>query len=389
MAKRFIFLVVFISLVSAGLAGCSGSGEKEQGISIGAILSLTGAMAHGGLDARKGLEMAVEQINAKGGIKGRPVKLIIENINTDPERTVSGALKLLNEDKVFAILGPDDSTLAFAAREQVAEPNHIVIISVTGSSPKLTQGNPKWFFRGATPAQYQTKSLTKYLAQDKGYKRFAILSDSGIKDQIDAFSKGLTEYGLEPVAVETFKTGETNFNGPLLNIKNKNPDVIMFIGYTTEGAGAITQARNLGIKAQFAGSVGIIYDDFIKTAGGLSEGVLASIGFSAYNDAPQVQEFVAAFGKKFNGEAPNHAAAQAYDQINLVFRAMEERDLSFNPRKIEQDRQAIRDYLEQVNSYKGVTANITYTPEDHTAYRDVNIVQVVGGHWKVIRHSGQ
>jgi len=389
MAKRFVFFIVFVSLISAGLAGCSGSSEKDKSIKIGAILSLTGAMAHGGLDARKGLELAVEQVNAKGGIKGRQVKLIVENINTDPERTVSGALKLLNEDKVLAILGPDDSALAFAAREQVAEPNHIVIISVTGSSPKLTQGNPRWFFRGATPAQYQTKSLTKYLVQEKGYKRFAILSDSGIKDQIDAFSKGLAEYGLEPVDVETFKTGQTNFNGPLLNIKNKNPEVIMFIGYTTEGAGAVTQARNLGIKAQFAGSVGIIYDDFIKTAGSMSEGVLASIGFSAHNDAPQVQEFVAAFTKKYNGEAPNHAAAQGYDQINLIFRAMEERNLSFDPRKIAEDRQAIRDYLEQVSNYKGLTANITYTPEDHTAYRDVNIVQVKDGQWKVIRHSGE
>lgn len=384
--KQYVSALL-IGLTTVGLVGCSGGADNKT-INVGAILSLTGVLAHGGVDARNALQLAVEEVNANGGIKGRQVKLLVENTNTDPERTVSGALKLANENKVLAIVGPDNSPTAFAARSQVAEPEHIVIMSVTGSSPKLTEGNPRWFFRGATPAEFQTKSLVQYLVKEKGLKRFAILSDSGITDQIESFTKDLKVMGLEPVATEMFKSGQTNFNGPLLNIKSKNPEAIFFIGYITEGASALTQARNLGVDARFLGSIGIIYDEFIKVAGKSSEGVIASIGFTASNEEADVQKFVTAYKAKYNQD-PSHAAAQAYDQINLIFQAIQNQNLTFDSAKVEQDRVMIRDYLEQVKNYKGITSMISYSPIDHSAYKDVNILEVVNGKWKVIKHSGE
>lgn len=385
--KQYVTILVILCLAVVGLAGCSG-GTEEKTVNVGAVLSLTGVLAHGGLDARNALQLAVDEVNANGGIKGRQVNLIVENTNTDPERTISGALKLINENKVLAIVGPDNSPTAFAARSQVAEPEHVVIMSVTGSSPKLTEGNPRWFFRGATPAEFQTRSLVQFLVNEKGLKRFAILSDSGITDQIESFTKDLKALGLEPVATEMFKSGQTNFNGPLLNIKSKNPEAIFFIGYITEGASALTQARNLGIDAQFLGSIGIIYDEFIKVAGKAAEGVIASIGFTALNEDADVQTFVSAYRAKYNQD-PSHAAAQAYDQIKLIFQAIQNQDLTFDSSKVEQDREMIRDYLEQVQNYKGITSIISYSPTDHSAYKDVNILQIADGKWKVIKHSGE
>jgi branched-chain amino acid transport system substrate-binding protein len=379
---------LFIGIMATGLCALTGYAAEEP-IKIGALLSQTGTVAHAGQDAQKALQLAVDQINAKGGIKGRKVELLVENTNTEPEKAVSRGLKLTEGEKVLAIIGPDNSTTAFAAREQVAEPNKIVTISCTGSSPKLTAGNPRWFFRGATPAQYQTESLAAYLVKQKGLKRIAILTDSGIMDQSDSFKDSLKGLGLEPVTIESFKTGQTNFNGPLLKIKPTNPEAIFFIGYVTEGVSAIKQARDLGIQAQFAGSIGIVYDEFIKIGGKTVEGVLASIGFTVANDAKQVQDFVAAFKKKYPGSEPSHSAGQSYDQINLIFNAIQNSNLTFDDKKIEQDRQMIRDYLEQrVKNYAGVTAPITYSEKDHTAYKSVNVMQIINGKWKVIVPAG-
>ncbi|MDI6705711.1 MAG: ABC transporter substrate-binding protein [Bacillota bacterium] len=376
------------------LAACSqgssdpASGELEP-IKIGAVLSQTGTVAHAGINAQRACEILLEEVNAAGGIKGRKVELIVENSNTEPERAVTAALKLTNENKVLAIIGPDNTSTAIAVRDQVAEVDEIVSISVTGSSPKLTEGNPRWFFRGATPANYQMSALTKYMVDELKFTKFAVLADATLTDQADALVADLEKYNLKPLAIETHKSGDTNFNGQLIKIKPYNPEAIIFIGYVTECASAIKQARDMGIDAQFAGSIGIVYQELCDIGGDIVEGTLGTIGFTVANPDPRVQEFAKKFKEKY-GEEPDHAAGQAYDQLSLVLDAIRNEDLSFDPKDIKSDRTLIRDYLEnKTYGYNGLTAMINYTKEEHTAYKMVNVMQIKGGTWTILVPSSE
>lgn len=392
MKKALAFVLVLTMVLS--LAACSqGSKDPASGelapIKIGAVLSQTGTVAHAGINAQRACEILLEDVNAAGGIKGRKVELIIENSNTEPERAVSGALKLSNENKVLAIIGPDNTSTATAVKEQVAEVDEIVAISVTGSSPKLTEGNPRWFFRGATPANYQMSALTKYMVEDLKFTKFAVLADATLTDQADALVADLDKYGLKPLALETHKSGDTNFNGQLIKIKPLEPEAVVFIGYVTEAASAIKQARDMGIEAQFAGSIGIVYQELCDIGGDIVEGTLGTIGFTTANTDPKVQEFSKKFEEKY-GEEPDHAAGQAFDQLSLVLDAIRNEDLSFDPKDLASDRTLIRDYLEnKTHGYNGLSAMINYTPEDHTAYKMVNVMQIQNGKWTILIPSNE
>lgn len=387
-----LILALAMSLTMAGCSSGSGSGSPSDSgslppIKLGAILSQTGTNAHGGTQALQAMQLLIDDVNAKGGIKGRQIELLVENTNSEPEQAVNGALKLTNENNVLALIGPDNGSTATAIKEQVAEVDEIVQISVTGSSPKLTADGPRWFFRGATPSTYQTTDLTDYLVNELGYSKIAILCDDSLTDQADSLVANLASFNLEPVATQTHKIGNTNFNGQLLAVKEANPDCIFFIGYPTECASAIKQARDLGIEAQFAGSIGIVYNELCDLGGELTEGVLGTIGFTASNPDEAVQSFVTAYEEKYD-EVPEHAAGQAYDQLTLVLKAIEESELSFDEKDLASDRTMIRDWLEQkANGFQGLSGVIKYSQEDHTAYESVNLMIVKDGKWTVLRES--
>lgn len=387
-AKQILALVCVLALVFS-LAACSSSKKSDSGelapIKLGAILSQTGTNAHGGQQGLNAMNLLIKQVNEAGGIKGRQIELLVENTNSEPEQAVNSAMKLTNEDKVLALLGPDNGSTATAVKEQVAEVDEIVQISITGSSPKLTADGPRWYFRGATPSTYQTKGISDYLVNDLGYTRIAILCDDSLTDQAESMIKDLASYNLEPIDEEPHKTGNTNFNGQLLSVKEYDPECIFFIGYPTECASALKQARDMGITARFAGSSGMVYKELVELAGDLANGIIASIGFTASNPDEKVQAFVADYEAAY-GETPEHAAGQAYDQLSLVLEAIRQCDLSFDESDLASDRTMIRDWLEtKANGYQGLSGVIAYTQEDHTAYKSVNLMTVEDGAWKVLR----
>jgi branched-chain amino acid transport system substrate-binding protein len=377
--KRFV-LGIFIVFTMTGVAAAA----NPAPIKIGAVMSQTGNQAHSGVQALRAFTLLTDEVNAAGGIKGRQVEIIVGNTNSEPERTAAAAMKVTMEDKVLAIVGPDNASLATAAKEQVAEPEEIVIMSVTGSSPRLTADKPRWYFRGATPANYQTTALTEYLVTKRGLKTFAILCDAALLDQSDALVADLKKYDITPVAVESHKTGTTNFNGQLLSVRPHNPDVIFFIGYVTECISVIKQARDMGINAQIAGSTGIMYEELCTMGGPVTEGVLGTIGFTCNNPDPAVQTFCDTFKDKY-GELPDHAAGQGYDQLALIFEAMRQKDLTFAPGDLAADRAKIRDWLENdAIGRQGLSGIIQYTPDDHTAYKAINVMVVKDGRWTVM-----
>lgn len=390
MKKKVLCVLLTLSIVM-GMTFANGSSETEpagnETIKIGAALSLTGTNVHGGTQALNAMKLLIDEKNKAGGVKGHQIELFVENTNSEAEQAVNGALKLANEDNVLVILGPDNGTTATAIKTQVAEVYEVPQISVVGSSPKLTADHPKWFFRGATPSTYQSVELAKYLVQDLGKTRIAILCDDSLKDQATSFINDLDNVGVKYVSMQTHATGNTNFNGQLLATKAVNPDAIMFIGYPTECASALKQAHDMGLDCQWAGSIGTVYQELINLAGPLANGFLGTIGFTATNPDPAIQEFVKKYTALYN-DLPEHTAGQAYDQLSLVLRAIEECDIGFTKASLSIDRAKIRDWLEtKANGYQGFAGVIKYDANEHTAYKSINLMIVENGAWKVLKAS--
>jgi branched-chain amino acid transport system substrate-binding protein len=384
-----VFVILMVLVLASAIAFASGSTESAETatIKIGAALSQTGTNVHGGTQALNAMKLLIDEVNAAGGIKGHQIELFVENTNSEAEQAVNGALKLANENNVLAILGPDNGTTATAIKTQVAEVYEVPQISVVGSSPKLTADNPKWFFRGATPSTYQSVELAAYLVKSLGKQRIAILCDDSLKDQATSFTKDLESNGVTYVSMQSHATGNTNFNGQLLATKNANPDAIMFIGYPTECASALKQAHDMGLDVQWAGSIGTVYQELINLSGSLSEGFLGTIGFTATNPDPVVKAFVEKYVALY-GELPEHTAGQAYDQLSLVLKAIEECEIGFTKDTLAKDRALIRDWLEtKANGYEGLAGVIKYDANEHTAYKSINLMIIENGAWKVLQAS--
>ncbi|MDN5343983.1 MAG: branched-chain amino acid transport system substrate-binding protein, partial [Clostridia bacterium] len=157
---------------------------------------------------------------------------------------------------------------------------------------------------------------------------------------------------------------------------------ILVLGAITEGAAAAKQARDLGIKARLLGVVAFAYNDFIKLGGSAVEGTIACTTFFPSNPDPKVQAFVKKYKEKYN-EEPDHAAAHTYDALQLLIQAIKNGQL--DSKDLAADRQKIRDELLKVNNYQGVSAPITYGPNDHDGYQELMLIEVKNGEWQVIK----
>ena len=153
-------------------------------------------------------------------------------------------------------------------------------------------------------------------------KTFAMIFDAAsASDQAKAFEEGLKKAGITLVAKGQFKTGDTSFNAQLLKIKQANPDALVTIGVAPEAAAIAKQVRDLGMNVRIIGLVAIVYDEYIALAGSAAEGTIAASAFRVDNPDPNVQAFVKKYKSKFN-ESPDHAAAQTYDALQVLFKGL-------------------------------------------------------------------
>lgn len=392
MRKLFWKSSVFFTLACLMVVPLMGCSRKSAGtsasIKIGVVYSSSGSQAATGAQESNVINMVVDEVNAQGGINGHPLKAILENDDTQTEKSVSAAKKLVYSDKVDILMGGNTSSAIKAIQQQVSETSKIPYISMVGSDPALTNNGQQWYFRNALSADYQTASIIPYVNKEKGLKRFAMIYDAAsASDQAKAFETSLTKAGLDLIAKEQFKTGDTSFNSQLLKIQKSQPDAIVAIGLAPEAAGIAKQARDMGLKATIIGLVAIVYDEYIKLGGSAVEGTIAASSFRADDPDQAVQSFVKKYKDKFN-ELPDHAAAQTYDAMQVLVKAIQGTSLELNDGSLEKDRQQIRDAITKINSYKGVVGQLSYGPQDRDAYDKTLVVEVKNGKWTVVQSAG-
>jgi len=369
--KRFAWVILVGLLISAvvGFTGCT----KEKVIKVGAILRLSTG-ASDGLPAKRGIEIAVDEINAAGGINGKPLKVIYEDSKDSPQASVTAFEKLISMDKVKVVIGPmmSGNTLAVAP---IAERNHVVVITPNGTSPKISNAG-KYIYRGCTRIDKQAEALTKYAKDKMGVKTVAILysNEPYGKGCNKLFSKYFNDLGISVVADESFMRGDRDFSAQLTKIKQKKFDLLFIPGYLQETAPAIAQARKMGIDAPSMGVFGDMAPKYIELAGNAAEGHVIAGEYDFDYNTPvnrRFKEKYMAIVKSHKNE-PNNImfAAITYDMTRIVADAIKNR--GYNA-------EAIRDYLDSLKDFDGVTGRLSFDKNGDVVKQGVYIFKVEGG----------
>lgn len=327
--RRFKILALAMSLVMlVGLmAGCGGNettgGSGEDVIKVGFLGALTGDVACYGIPGLKGLELAVEEINAQGGILGKKVEIVKEDNRGDKTEAASITKKFISKDKVSAIIGDPCTGITIVAA-RIAQDNQMVLIS-SGATGVGAIDAGDFCFRNTLLDEVACPATVEYLI-NKGYKNFALvtaINDDYSVGLSDYFRKALKEKGGQIIIEESIQRGDTNFAAQVTKIKPANPDMIIFTGYYQEAALFMKEVRKQGMDQIFVGGDGCLGEDLYKLGGSAVEGSIVYCGFSPEQPSPETKKFLDNYSKKFNGEMADMFSAQYYDAMYIVAQAME------------------------------------------------------------------
>jgi len=367
-------LALILVLTAALLAGCSGGTQPAaEEIKIGTIGPLTGDYATYGENVRRGVEIAVEEINAAGGVDGKMLKLISEDTKGVADDAAKAATKLMEQDQVTAIIGA-----VLSGETNTAGPfaNDAGVVMISPSS--TATGIPDigdYIFRNCLSDDIQGAQLAEYAVTELGAAKFAILYAKN--DYGEALKKAVEGKATElasVVAVESYNDGEQDFNAVLTSIKAKQPDTLYIAGYYTEAAKIAQQAKDQGLNVQILGADGFFSNKLVELGGDAVEGAIFTASFYPDDPAEAVQTFVAAYQDK-NSEAADMFAAQGYDAMMLVVEALKVGGT---------DRTAVRNALAEVKDFPGITGKTSFFANGDCD-KEVLILKVENGKFVKIR----
>ena len=325
-------------------------------IVIGVAEALTGPAAQYGVPIRQGLELAADEINAAGGIQGRPLQLLIEDEQGKKDQAISLYKRFIFRDRALVLIGPTMSNSMFA-EGPVANAAHVVAFGTSNTASGITDIGP-WIFRNS-PMEQDVAPIT--LAQAvKHYKahRVAIIygnDDAFTRSSYDVFRKAVDQQGLVLTDTETYAKGDVDFKAQLTKLKASRPDAVICPCLAEEAANIMLQSRALGIQAPFIGGNAFNSPRLFEIARDAAEGTVVGSPWFDGNPSPVNTRFLAGYRKRFES-APNQFAAQSYDALRIVAEALRHVTLSD---KLETDRLALRDALAQVR-LEGATGHFEF-----------------------------
>ena len=350
-----IITSLLFSFACVQKGGENGAAVTGDTIKVGVFADLSGTTASFGQSTKNGIELAVEEINNSGGVLGKKIQLIVEDDQGRPEQAKTVVSKLVNQDKVQAVLGEVASTNSLAAAP-VAQEAKIPMITPSSTNPKVTQVGDYIFrvcfidpFQGAVMAQYAAKNLNAKTAAIFG----DVQSDYS-KGLSEVFKQEFAKLGGKVVSEQSYAQTDPDFKGQLTAIRSSNPDVIYIPGYYGQVGIIAKQARELGMNMPLLGGDGWDSPDLWKLGGDALKNAYISNHYSADNPATEIQNFVKAYQAKF-GAKPDSLAALAYDSAKVLADSLK-RAGSADPQKL-------RDAIANTDNFNGVTGKITINDE--------------------------
>ena len=355
--------VLLLVVMTVSFVGCSKTDSDT--IKIGGIFPLSGPVAVYGIEAKNGIELAIEEINAAGGVNGKMLELVGEDDEGSPEKSVNVYKKLVTKDKVEYIIGSLTSGCA-AAIAPLAQAQKVLMLAPAATLTSITEAGD-YVFRACFIDPFQGTVGGRFAAENLKAKNAAILYDIGNDYSIglyENFKIAFEKAGGQVVAAESYSTGDKDFNAQLTKIKTANPDVVYLPDYYGTVALIAKQLRAQGITAPMIGADG--WDGIIDNAGDEVLNGFYSNHYAADSTDPRVVNFVKAYEAKFNS-TPVSFAALAYDCVFLLKDAMEKSGKA--------DATALKDTLKDISgSY--VTGTLSFD-ENRNPVKSAVMMEIV------------
>jgi branched-chain amino acid transport system substrate-binding protein len=364
MRKGFLALVAVLVLGLA-LAPCGLAAQKT--IKIGINAPITGDIPKVGEGSKYAAEMWLEDIKAAGGLDVGGVKydveVIIEDNESKPESAAKAATKLITEDEVLAIVGPQSSAQAIPAGE-MANNFGTPMISPWSTNPDTTKDRP-FVFRGCFLDPFQGPVVANFIKEEFGFTKAAVLYDVA-----SDYPKGLAEVFKEAweknngpgsvVAFESFTTKDADFSSQLTNIINSGAEVLFTPQYYNEVALIVQQAHELGWKNPIVGSDSWGSAETVKLCGEECYGLFFSTHYAAAGATGATKAFIDRYNQKY-GYVPDDVGALTWDSLRIVQAAIQGTGgLSGDLKK---DREAVKDAMANIKEFDGITGKMTFTPD--------------------------
>jgi branched-chain amino acid transport system substrate-binding protein len=343
---------------------------QGEPILIGSVGSLTGPEASFGGPVREGIQFAVDQVNAAGGVKGRKVELRSYDSQGRLEDSVSAAQRLINKDRVLLILG-DISSSGSLAIADVAQAAHVPMVTPSATHPDVTRKGD-YIFRTCFIDPFQGQAMARFAREQLKLERVSILQDGRNAYSLglsQTFQEAFTRLGGTIVSIEGYSKGDTDFRAPLLAVKNVKPQALYVPGFYSEVGVIARQAQEVGLKLPLLGGDGWESPRLYELAGNSLEGSYYSNHYAVDNPSPELRRFVTEYQAR-HGRQPDVSVALGYDAARVALAAMERAESLTGP--------AIRDALAKTKDFPSVSGHITLDAERNPVKPAV-ILKIQGG----------
>jgi branched-chain amino acid transport system substrate-binding protein len=363
--KKFKFYFLFALLVAGALVVGSCASAQTTTIKIGVNAPLTGDIPKVGEGTKYAAEMWLEDINAAGGLevggKKYKVELVIDDNESKAESAVTVNTKLITQDEVMMIIGPQASKQAVPAGE-VANNNETPMISPWSTNPNTTLNRP-WVFRACFLDPFQGPVVANFVTEEFGFTKAAVLYDVA-----SDYPKGLAEFfksaweGINGpgsvVAYESFTTKDTDFSAQLTKIKDSGAEFLFTPQYYNEVALIAQQAHQLGFTQPIVGSDSWGSAELIPLCGADCYGLFFSTHYAAAGATGATKTFIDRYNAKY-GYVPDDVAALTWDAFGLAQEAIQ--NCGTITGDIKADRKCVRDALSQIKEFDGITGKMDFT----------------------------
>lgn len=356
---------------AAAPAPAAPSGEGDV-VLFGEVGSLTGSEAMFGVQTQHGIELAVKEINAAGGVKGRKIKVIVYDDQSKPEEARSAVTRLIVQDKVHLVLGEVASTNSLQMAP-VCQQNQVPMITPSSTNPKVTEIGD-YIFRVCFIDPFQGEVMAKFAREHLKLAKVAVFKDVrcdyciGLAEYFTAKFKAL---GGQVVLAESYSKGDSDFRAQLTKIRGAKPDGVFVPGYYNDVGLVAKQARQLGLKATLLGGDGWEPPEKLYELGGSAiDGSYYSTHYSTDDPTPRVRQFIEAYRSAYGGEAPSGLAALGYDAARVAAAAVARAKDLTGP--------SLRDAIAATRDFDGVTGKISLDAK-RNAVKPAVVLKLEGG----------
>ncbi|HAA05398.1 MAG TPA: ABC transporter substrate-binding protein [Syntrophobacteraceae bacterium] len=385
--KRYGFrLVVLVTLIACGL--WAGAVWAAEPIKIGAFFALSGPAATIGTPTKLVAQMVVERINQAGGINNRPIELVVGDTESDPTKALMVAKRLVENDKVVALIGPTRTDEGMAVKAYV-EKAQIPTIMTVGGDPVISVPPFQWTFKTPQRTSVAVKKTYEYLKK-QGLAKIALVTatDGFGKDGLNWLEKLAPDFGLQIVSSEAFGVSDTDMTPQLVKIKDSGAQAIICWTIGPAGARVAKNVKQLGITVPLVQCHGQPDPKYVELAGDAAEGsVMPSTKLMVAGQLPAtdpqkavILDFIELYkGARFDQQYPiNTHSGYAWDAIFLLANAM---------REVGSEPQALRGAIEQIRGYVGISGIFSLSAEDHNGLGTDSLVMVKieKGQWVLLK----